>query len=234
MFHLFNPVLLLITFGFMGIGFLVSRRLKSVFEEYSHVPLLNRMSGKDVAEKMLKDNGIYDVKVISVEGQLTDHYNPAEKTVNLSPDVYSGQNVSAAAVAAHECGHAVQHATAYQWLALRTKIIPIVNLSSSMLNMVYLAMGFLAFAAHMYNQALLIIIILQAIVTLFPLITLPVEIDASRRGLAWLDSANITMGEDHQKATIALRWAAMTYIVAALASLTQLIYFILRYMNSRD
>jgi Zn-dependent membrane protease YugP len=230
----FDPFLMMLVFGFMIIGWLVGGRLKSVFAEYAKVPLMNNMSGKDIAEKMLRDNMIYDVKVISVEGQLTDHYNPADKTVNLSPDVYAGRSISSAAVAAHECGHAVQHATAYKWLDLRTKIIPIVNISSSMLNVVYMGMFFLAFAAHMYNQALFLIIILQAVITLFPLITLPVEIDASRRGLAWLNSANITPGEDHEKATIALRWAAMTYIVAALASLTTLLYYILQFTNRRD
>ncbi len=232
MFGHFDPVLLMLVFGFMGIGWLVSRRLKNVFAEYSLIPLLNGMSGKAVAEKMLRDHGIYDVKVISVEGELTDHYNPAEKTVNLSSDVYEGKSISSAAVAAHECGHAVQHATAYRWLKLRTRIIPIVNFSTNMLNIVYGAMFFLAFAAHIYNQALLAIIVLQAVITLFPLITLPVEIDASQRALVWLNSSNITPGEDHEKATTALRWAALTYIVAALASLTTLLYYIMRYMNN--
>lgn len=234
MFGHFDPILLIIVFGFMGIGALVSARLKSVFAEYSQVPLLNRMSGKDVAEKMLRDNGIYDVKVVSVEGQLTDHYNPADKTVNLSTDVYNGKSISAAAVAAHECGHAVQHANAYTWLGLRTKLVPVVGFANNMMQFVYIAMAFLAFGAHLYTQALLVVIILQAIVTLFPVITLPVEIDASRRALVWLDSAGITPAEDHQKATTALRWAALTYIVAALASITTLVYYILRYTGRRD
>ena len=234
MLHHFNPSLLVIIIAFMIIGWIVSRKLKKVFEEYSTIPLLNGMTGKQVAEKMLHDNGIYDVTVTCVEGQLTDHYNPEEKTVNLSPLVYEGRSISAAAVAAHECGHAVQHATAYQWLMLRTRIIPIVNFSTGMLNMIYFGMFFLAYFAHMYNQALLLIIGLQAIITLFPLITLPVEIDASRRGLAWLENANITRGEDFTKAKTALSWAAMTYIVAALASITTLLYYILQYSGRRD
>lgn len=229
-----DPILMIIVFAFMGIGWLVSLRLKSVFSEYAQIPLLNRMSGKDVAEKMLRENGIYDVKVVSVEGRLTDHYNPAEKTVNLSHDVYSGQSISSAAIAAHECGHAVQHATAYKWLEMRTRIIPVVNFSNNMMQFVYLAMMFLAFGANMYSQALLIIIVLQAIITLFPLITLPVEIDASRRALVWLNSANITTGKDHDKAATALKWAALTYIVGALASLATLVYYILRYTGRRD
>lgn len=234
MFGHFDPILLVIVFAFMGIGWLVSSRLKSVFAEYSQVPLFNRMSGKQVAEKMLRDNGIYDVKVISVEGQLTDHYNPADKTVNLSADVYNGQSISSAAIAAHECGHAVQHATAYAWLNLRSRLVPVVGITSGIMQFVYIAMAFLAFGAHMYNQALFVIIILQAIITLFPLVTLPVEIDASQRALVWLNSANITPGEDHDKAATALKWAALTYIVAALASLTTLVYYIMRYTSNRD
>lgn len=231
---MFDPILLVITLVFAGIGWLVSMRLKNVFKEYAEVPLVGNFSGKDVAEKMLRDNGIYDVKVVSVEGQLTDHYNPAEKTVNLSHDVYNGRSISAAAVAAHECGHAVQHATAYIWLGMRSKLVPVVNITSRMMNFVYMAMIFLAFSANMFNQALLVIIILQAVITLFPLITLPVEIDASRRALVWLDSANVTKGSDHEKATTALKWAAMTYITAALASLTTLLYYILKYTGRRD
>jgi Zn-dependent membrane protease YugP len=232
MFGHFDPVLLFLIFGFMAIGWLVSRRMKSVFTEYSQVPILSGMTGKSVAEKMLRDNGIYDVKVISVEGALTDHYNPAEKTVNLSQDVYEGKSISSAAVAAHECGHAVQHANAYRWLDLRSKLIPIVNFSNNMLNIVYGAMFFLAFAANLYNQALLMIIALQTVITILPLVTLPVEIDASRRALVWLDSSNITPGEDHEKAATALKWAALTYVVAALASLTTLFYYIMRYLSN--
>lgn len=234
MFGYFDPFLLIIVFGFMAIGWLVSRRLKNIFAEYSKVPLANRMTGKEVAEKMLHDNGIFDVKVVSVEGKLTDHYNPATKIVNLSHDVYAGNSISAAAVAAHECGHAVQHATAYSWLTMRSKLVPVVNITSGMMQFVYMAMAFLAFGAQMYNQALLVIIVLQAIITLFPLITLPVEIDASNRALVWLNSTNITTGENHDKAATALKWAAMTYIVAALASLTTLVYYILKYTSRRD
>jgi Zn-dependent membrane protease YugP len=231
---MFDPGLLLLTVVFMIVGMIVSGRLKSKFAEYSKIPTTSGMSGKEIAEKMLRDNDINDVQVISVEGQLTDHYNPASKTVNLSPDVYDGRNIAAAAVAAHECGHAVQHATAYTWLQMRSTLVPIVNFSSRMMNFVFIAMMFFAFTAHLYNQALLTIIILQAAITLFSLITLPVEIDASRRGLAWLDSARITGREEHAKAVDALKWAASTYIVAALASITTLLYFIMQYSGRRD
>lgn len=232
---MFDPILLIISLVFMGIGMLVSSRLKSKFAHYSEEHLSNGMSGKDVAKKMLRDNGIYDVDVISVEGQLTDHYNPANKTVNLSQDVYNGQNVSAAAVAAHECGHAVQHATAYQWLTMRSKLVPAVQISSTILN--FLVIG-LAFTAYMMpaltNTMLIIFIILQGSITLFSLVTLPVEVDASRRALAWLDQSGITRGEEHAHAKDALKWAAYTYFVAALASIATLMYFIWRFTRSRD
>jgi len=232
---MFDPILLIISLAFMGIGMLVSGRLKSKFSQYAEEPLSSGMSGKDVAKKMLRDNGIYDVDVVSVEGQLTDHYNPANKTVNLSHDVYNGQNVSAAAVAAHECGHAVQHATAYQWLTMRSKLVPAVQISSTILN--FLVIG-LAFTAYMMpaltNTMLLIFIILQGAITLFSLITLPVEVDASRRALAWLDQSHITRGEEHAHAKDALKWAAYTYFVAALASIATLLYFIWRFTRSRD
>ena len=231
---MFDPILMIITFVFMGIGMLVSSRLKSKFKEFSKESLSSGMSGKDVAEKMLRDNDIRDVQVISVEGQLTDHYNPATKTVNLSHDVYHGSNVAAAAVAAHECGHAVQHATAYAWLQMRSKLVPVVQFSSNMMNYVLLAGLFLAFSYSMYNQMLLVVIVLQGAITLFSLITLPVEIDASQRALAWIDGAPITRGEENAQAKSALSWAAMTYIVAALASLATLMYYIMQYLGRRD
>lgn len=183
---------------------------------------------------MLRDNNIYDVKIESVPGKLTDHYNPANKTVNLSPEVYSGRSVSAAAVAAHECGHAVQHAVEYPWLQMRSQLVPIVNFSSRALNFVYIAMIFLAFFSGLYAQMLLLIIIFQTAITLFSVITLPVEMDASNRALAWLNQSGLTRGAEHEGAKTALNWAGRTYIVAALASLTTLLYYIMRYMGSRD
>jgi len=231
---MFDPGLMLLTIVFMAIGMFVSSRLKSKFSEYSKVPTSSGMSGKEIAEKMLRDNDIYDVQVTSVEGELTDHYDPSKKIVNLSHDVYYGQNVAAAAVAAHECGHAVQHATAYAWLQMRSAIVPAVNFSTRMMNFVFIGMMLFAFTSHLYNQALLIIIVLQSAITLFSLITLPVEIDASRRALIWLDSAKITGREEHEKATDALKWAASTYVVAALASIATLLYFIMQYSSRRD
>lgn len=219
---------------FMLVGWLVSRRLKSVFTEYSQVALSSGLSGKEVAEKMLRDSNIFDVKVISVEGQLTDHYNPVDKTVNLSHDVYHGRSVSAAAVAAHECGHAVQHATAYAWLGLRSALVPAVNFSNKAMNYIFIAMIIFGAATAMYNQILLIIIILQAAITLFSLVTLPVEIDASQRALVWLNTSRLTRGEEQTQATTALKWAAGTYVVAALASVATLLYFVMQYMGRRD
>jgi hypothetical protein len=230
----FDPVLLILVIVFAIIGFAVSRRLKSVFEEYSKMPLSSGMTGAQVAQKMLTDNNIYDVTVESVPGKLTDHYNPANKTVNLSPDVYSGRSVSAAAVAAHECGHAVQHAVEYPWLQMRSQLVPIVNFSSRALNFVYIAMIFLAYASNLWSQMLLAIIILQSAITLFSVVTLPVEMDASNRALVWLNQSGLTRGKEHEAATTALNWAGRTYIVAALASLTTLLYYIMRYMGSRD
>ncbi len=230
----FDPVLLILVIGFAIIGFFVSRRLKSVFEEYSKMPLSSGMTGAQVAEKMLRDNNIYDVKIESVPGKLTDHYNPANKTVNLSPEVYSGKSVSAAAVAAHECGHAVQHAVEYPWLQMRSQMVPIVNFSSKALNFVYIAMIFLAYVSNLWSQMLLVIIILQGAITLFSVVTLPVEMDASNRALAWLNTSGLTKGKEHEAATTALNWAGRTYIVAALASLTTLLYYVMRYVGSRD
>lgn len=230
---MFDPILLVITLVFMGIGMFVSARLKKKFAEYSKTPLHNGMSGKEVAEKMLRDSGIMDVKITSVDGQLTDHYNPLTKTVNLSREVFEGRSIASAAVASHECGHAVQHAHAYSWLTLRSAIVPVVNISSKAMNIIILAGFFLGFMYSMYNEMLLAIIICQGVITIFSMITLPVELDASKRALVWLNSANIARGDEHAKAEDALNWAARTYFVAALASLAQLMYFIMLLLGRR-
>ncbi len=220
-----------IIFGFfMLLSWLVSSQLKSKFKAFSKVPVANGMSGRDVAQKMLYDNGITDVRIVSVEGSLSDHYNPVNKTVNLSRDVYEGRSVAAAAVAAHECGHAVQHATAYHWLQMRSTLVPIVSFSSKWVQWVLLA-GILLLQS--FPQLLLIGIVLFAMTTLFSFITLPVEIDASSRALAWLNNSGITDYNTHPKAQEALRWAAYTYVVAALASLATLLYYIAIFTGGR-
>ncbi len=234
---MFDPFLILIGIVFMLIGFFVSSRLKSKFAHYSQERLSSGLSGKEVAEKMLRESGIYDVKVVSVEGELTDHYNPLTKTVNLSHDVYHGRHVAAAAVSAHECGHAVQHATAYTWLTMRSKLVPAVQISSTIMNFLVIGMAIIGgMMPRMGNTMLLIFIILQSMLTLFSIITLPVEVDASKRALAWLNSSRITYGQEHEDAKDALKWAAYTYFVSALASITTLIYYIMRFMgnNERD
>ena len=232
---MFDIGLLIIAVVFMLIGLAVSSQLKSKFAKYSKEPLSSGLSGKDIAEKMLKENGIYDVKVLSVEGKLTDHYNPADKTVNLSTDVYNGRHIAAAAVAAHECGHAVQHATAYQWLTMRSKIVPVVQLASNLMSFLTLGLAFAAYSMPgMMNSMLLIFIVLQGTITLFSLITLPVEVDASKRALAWLDNSRLTREYEHAEAKDALKWAAYTYFVAALGSIATLVYYIWRFTNSRD
>ena len=203
-------------------------RLKSKFTHYSHLPITNGMSGKEVAEQMLRDSGIYDVKVISVEGFLTDHYNPMNKTVNLSPEVYSGTSIASAAVAAHECGHAVQHATAYNWLMLRSRLVPFVQFSSSIVQWVLVA-GIVLI--NTFPMLLLGGIILFALTTLFSVITLPVEFDASNRALAWLENRRVLVGKEQEGAKDALKWAAMTYVVAALASVATLIQYVLIFLN---
>lgn len=227
--------LILISVVFMVLGMVVQGRLKSRFEEYSKVPTSSGLSGKEVAEKMLKDNGIYDVQIVSVDGFLSDHYNPMNKTVNLSPDVYAGRNVSAAAVAAHECGHAVQHATAYSMLMLRSRLVPIVQVSTTLSQWVILAgLGIFGFGGG--SQTILLIgIILFAVTTLFSIITLPVEFDASNRALKWLEGSRLTTQVEHDKAANALKWAASTYVIAALASVANLLYYIMIYLSrSRD
>jgi len=219
-----------IIFGvFALISWLISSNLKSKFERYSKIPIPRGMTGKDVAMKMLRDNGIYDVQVISTNGHLTDHYNPLTKTVNLSENVYASSSVAAAAIAAHECGHAVQHATAYALLTLRSKLVPVVNFASNWMQWVLLA-GILLINTLGPNL-LFAGICLFAITTLFSFITLPVEINASARALAWLNTANITNYDTHDQAKDALKTAAYTYVVAALGSLATLVYYILIFMG---
>ena len=218
-------------------SWLVSNRLQSKFAHYSQVQLRNGMSGKEIAEKMLQDNGIYDVKVTHVPGQLTDHYNPLDKTVNLSEAVYNQRNAAAAAVAAHECGHAVQHAQAYHWLTLRSQIVPAVNISSNLSNiliMIGFALGaFSKSTGSGFGYWIAVAgVALFAITTLFTFITLPVEYDASNRALAWLKNKNIVTREEYAGAEDSLKWAARTYVVAALGSLAQLLYWVFRLMGS--
>lgn len=217
---------------FIGISMLVSMILKSRFKTFSKIPLSARLTGKEVAEKMLRENGIYDVKVISVEGFLSDHYNPVNKTINLSPEVYNNYSVASAAVAAHETGHALQHAQAYAWLTLRSKLVPAVQFSSSLVNWVLLIGVVMASSGN--STLLLVGIGLFALTVLFTLITLPVEFDASKRALAWLNQTNVTNSEEYPKAKSALTWAAMTYVVAALAAVVTLVQYIMIYMGSRD
>lgn len=210
------------------IGFLVQNQLRSKFHKYGQVGLSNGMSGAQVAQAMLNHYGIHDVQIVQGEGFLSDHYNPMTKTVSLSPEVYSGRSVSAASVAAHECGHAVQHDTAYSMLKLRSSLVPAVKVAA-----VAQQWGFLAAMMFMgsFPQLLLIVIIAMAITTLFSLITLPVEFDASRRALVWLEHTGVTRGMEHDYAKDALKWAAMTYLVAALSSVAMLVYFILSYFG---
>jgi Zn-dependent membrane protease YugP len=211
-------------------SWLISNTLKNKFEKYSKLHLQNGMSGKEIAEKMLADNGIRDVRVISVEGQLTDHYNPTDKTVNLSEAVYNQRNAAAAAVAAHECGHAVQHATAYSWLKMRSQLVPVVNVASSYMQWILIA-GILMLRT--FPQLLLVGIVIFAATTLFSIITLPVEYDASNRALAWLENKNMLTREEQAGAKDALKWAARTYVVAALGSIATLLYYISIFNNRR-
>lgn len=212
----------LMIFFFMALSWYVSHQLKSRFKQYSQMPIA--LTGAQVAEKMLRDNGIYDVKVISTPGALTDHYNPTDKTVNLSDWVYGQNTVAAAAVAAHECGHAVQHAQAYSWLSFRSSMVPVLSVSSRF--MPFLLMGGIAVMMFSGNTTILAIgVALFGLTTVFTFVTLPVEFDASARALKWLDTTGIMSQQYHEKAKDALKWAAMTYVVAALASLAQLLYY---------
>lgn len=221
-----------IIFGvFMLLSWLVSSQLKRKFEKYSRIRMRSGLSGREVAEKMLRDNRIYDVKVVSTTGLLTDHYNPMTKTVNLSESVYNGSSAASAAVAAHECGHAVQHATAYKYLQMRSALVPIVSVSSNIVQWVLLVGVLLV---NVFPQLLLIGIIMFGLTTLFSFITLPVEFDASKRALNWLSTAGITYNEEQAQAKDALKWAALTYVIAALSSLATLLYYVFIFLGSRN
>lgn len=230
--------MLLIFIVFLLLSLLVSWRFKSKINQYRQVVLNRDYSGAEIAQKMLQDNGIYDVQVITTEGQLTDHYNPAQKTVNLSRDVYYGRNVAAAAVAAHECGHAVQHAKAYPYLQFRSAMVPIQNVSATIMNIIIGIMmfgGYFLFRSSFSIQLVAITLIAcQSVITLFALVTLPVEFDASNRGLAWLTQAGIIQSSEKGMAKDALKWAAMTYVVAALGAVATLLYYIMMFTNRRD
>ena len=217
---------------FMLISWFVGNKLKSKFRHYSKVFLANGMSGREIAEKMLADNGIYDVRVISTPGQLTDHYNPADKTVNLSEVVFNERNAAAAAVAAHECGHAVQHAVGYNMLQFRSKMVPMVSLASR-LNQWILMLGLIVMASSKNATLLWIGIFLFAVTTAFAFITLPVEYDASNRALAWLKGSNMVLPNEYDGAKDSLKWAARTYVVAAIGSLAQLLYFVMMALGGR-
>lgn len=227
-----TPSIMFVSLLFVGISMLVSLMLKSKIRKYSATPMRSSLSGQEIAQRMLKENGIYDVQVTMSQGFLSDHYNPVTKTIALSPDIYQGRNVAAAAVASHECGHAIQHATGYPWLTMRSKLVPAVQMSSMLVQWVLLAGIFLI---NTFPSLLLGGIILFGVTTLFSLITLPVEFDASKRALAWLEQTNITTPQEQPQAKDALKWAAMTYVVAAIASVVTLIQYILIYMGrSRD
>ena len=218
------------------VSWLVSSRLKSKFEYYSKVSLRNGMSGAEIAEKMLHDHGIFDVKVISTPGRLTDHYNPMDKTVNLSEAVYNQRNAAAAAVAAHEVGHAVQHAHAYQWLTMRSKMVPVVNISSNMSQWLIMGGLILGFASKSSIGFYVAVagLILMAIATTFSFVTLPVEYDASNRALAWLKNKNMLSQQEYAGAEDSLKWAARTYVVAALGALASLLYWAFQILGSRE
>lgn len=230
-----DPMLMLIGIVFLVVGLAVSFRLKSKFAKYSAVYLRSGLTGREVAEKMLRDNGVYDVRVISTPGFLSDHYDPRTKTVNLSEKVFSESTVSAAAVAAHECGHALQHAQGYAWLNMRSAMVPVVQFSSVIMNVLVFAFMFGAYMApQMGNTFLLVYVICQAFITLFSIITLPVEVDASKRALLWLDRSGLTQGTEHVQAKDALTWAAYTYFVSALAAIVTLIYLLLQLAGRSD
>lgn len=226
---------LVIGLFFLAIGWMISSRLKSKFKQYSQTHLTRDLTGAEIARLMLTDNGIRDVQVTCVEGELTDHYNPATKTVNLSQEVYHGRNAAAAAVASHECGHAVQHATAYSMLQFRSAMVPIQNVTAQVLNFMMMAMMFGAFFASSFlpwKTALLIIIVCYAVFALFALVTLPVEFDASKRALAWVKTRNIVTPGEYDMAQDALKWAAMTYVVAAVGAVTTLVYYVMMYLGA--
>jgi len=228
-------MIILIVVVFAILGFVVSRRLKSKFKKYSQTSLKANLSGKEIAELMLADNNIHDVKVNCVEGQLSDHYNPMNRTVNLSPDVYYGRNAASTAVSAHECGHAVQHATSYAWLNMRSAMVPVQNASSKILNIVLIASLLGGFLIGLPYELIGVIVVgSYGIMTLFTLVTLPVEFDASNRALAWVKERNVVTPAEYAMSKDALKWAAMTYVVAALASLATLAYYVFVFFGNKD
>jgi uncharacterized protein len=233
---IFSSGPILIGIVFMIIGMIISGVLRSKFHRYSQIPLSSNFSGKEIAEKMLRDHNISGVRVISVEGKLTDHYNPLDKTINLSADVYEGRNAASAAIAAHETGHAVQHATAYSMLQLRTALVPLQNASAKIINFIVIASifgGAFLFKAFPINTMLYLIIGTYAVMTLFTFVTLPVEFDASKRALVWIKNQGVVSNQEYSRSKDALTWAAMTYVVAALGSLATLLYYI-SMLNRRD
>lgn len=228
---------MIISIIFMGIGMLVSYILKSKFQSYSKIPSQHGLSGQEIAQKMLDDHGLNNVKIISVQGQLSDHYNPLKKTVNLSPEVFKGRNAAAAAVAAHECGHAVQHAHAYKPLDFRTKLVPLQNASGMILNVIMMITifgGAILYEAFPVELVLIVICCVYGVFALFSIITLPVEFDASKRALVWMEKSGLATKEEHARSKDALKWAAMTYVIAALAALTTLLYYILMLTGRRN
>ncbi len=229
-------IMLLIFIIFLLIGWSIQTKLKSKIKKYSSIKISSNLSGKEVAEKMLIDHGITKVSIVSVPGRLTDHYNPQNMTINLSKEVYYGKSISSAAIASHECGHAVQHANAYRWLEMRSKLVPIVSFSSKMINFIFIAGMFGMGIMRLFTLDIVILTIIfsQLMVTIFSLITLPVEYDASNRAVKWLENANITSGNETTAAKDALNWAAKTYLVAALSSLTYLLYYIMIFLNNRN
>ena len=220
---------MIITLIFTGLGMYVTNKLRHKFKHYQQFNLGNGMSGQEVAEAMLRHYGIHDVKIVEGRGTLTDHYNPLKKTVSLSPDVFRGRNISAAAVASHECGHAVQHATAYTWLKLRSAIVPVVSIATRAQQFLLMA-GLGLFGLGNNPTVLLLTVAVFGITALFSFVTLPVEFDASRRALAWLDESSVARGQEYEGAKDALKWAALTYVAAALNALALLVFFLLRYL----
>lgn len=229
--------MLIIIIVSMLASLIVGQVLKSRFKKYSKVPLMTGFSGREVAERMLRENNIHDVRVVSVPGRLTDHYNPSDRTVNLSPEVYEGRSIAAAAVAAHECGHAVQHAQGYTWLQFRSAMVPVQQLSGTIINFVFIGMFFLGnivFHAIPLDIVMLTIIACYAVFFLFSLVTLPVEFDASNRALVWLKTSRVATEQEKDQAYDALKWAATTYVVAALSALAMLLYWVMQFLGSRD
>lgn len=228
---------MLIGGAFMLIGLVVSSTLRRKFKKYAQTPLMSGMSGAEVAQKMLDDHNIGDVQVLCLDGQLTDHYNPMKRTVNLSRDVYEGRNAAATAVAAHECGHAVQHATGYSMLKFRSAMVPLQNVSGMLMNLIVMASifgGYALYAAFPLNEVLYVVVGSQAVITLFTIVTLPVEFDASNRALAWVKSNGVVTSQEYGMAKDALKWAAMTYVVAALAAIANLLYWVMMLLGADE